>query len=254
LRSTQEDEYLSNPNYVPSFSIDENHQEESYFLQNGSLSIRTYAIPQAKHGFLHFLVDVASNAFLSGYVSETFCILPLNQLSAKTLFQLVRFGEIRIQKRVVRIILEKNESKQEYIGILILAQVTVACELTNKPTKSQISEAVKKLKEETEVLTTVLKQNKIQIKRLTRKEQLNYLKGGEINIDHVVLFENVEQLELLLPKRRKVSTFSPQSTISELPIVKITEGSSNVFHRFFQLPIEKTALGKKTLTICQEVT
>ncbi len=243
--STQEEYSFFKPNHISFFSIDKNQQEDSNSFQNDTLSIRTYAIPREKHVLLHLLTNETFNTCLAGCVSEILCLLPFNQRGAKNLFDIIHFGNIKLIKRVVRITSNNNTSQQEFMGLLILAQVMVSFPVTKNPTKQQLKEVVNQLKEDSQVYTKVLKVNGCRVKRLTRKEQLHYLKDGEVRLKDVIFFQKEEDLISFLPKRIQLSNPSLVRSPTMIPVSKIPKVPTNIFHRFYQIPTKEVATHRR---------
>ncbi len=244
----QDDRFSPKTNIISLFPKNETQQKEHCFFQDVTWKIRTYKIPQKKHVLLHLLIDTTSHTIIAACISEMYCVLPTNERNVKTISKIVRLGDIKIQKRIVRVVFDKDDLKQEFMGVLLLAQIMVSFKVIGRLNKSQISEALKTLEEKRRFFTDVLKASECQIKRLTRKEQLHYMEEGEINVNDVILFENSKDLLSFLPKQSNAS----ESTMQTL-FTQTSENVPNIFQRFFYLPSERTSSIDKEQKNCKEV-
>ncbi len=251
--STQEAHFIENPNSLPFTPSDETQQNKGAFSHNNAWKIRTYALPKEQHILLHLYNDTAAQKCLAACVSEMFCLLPLNSHSAQAISRIVRLGDIKLQKRLFRIKLNDNASNEEHVGLLILAQVMVPVEVIEEPNKTQINAALTTLKLKSRSFTAILEACECQVRKLTTKEQLLYMKEENINIDDVVVFKNMEELVTLLPDTRRLLPSSKNVSKSTSPGLKNYDIPSDFFHHFFQPTPEKTSQLDLKKTNCTEV-
>ncbi len=242
---TQEINFLPNDNDSSSFPRKETRQSESILPDNVAWEIQTIEVPRKPYALLHLLTNTETHACLAACVSEMFCLLPLNLHSTRALLEITRLGDIKLQKRMIQITLDTNTSKEEYMGLLVLAQVMTPFNVTDKPNKNQLKEVMKSLEAKSHSFTAILNACECQVKKLTNKEQLHYMREKDVNIEDVILFENREDLEVLFSKQYESSTSSSVGKSIQIPITKISRSSVDLEHYFSHVPFKTRSETKK---------
>ncbi len=251
-KSAQAIHTLPNLDYRSFVLKNEIEQKETSPLPENTWKIQTFTLAKENHVLLHLLVNTNSDECLTACVSETFSLRPSNPHSAQALFQIKRLGDIKLQKRIFQVFFDAETVKKKYFGILILAQVMVPFNVTEKPNRKQINEALKTLKAKSRSLTAILKACECQVKRLTKKEQLGYIKEKKVSIDDIIIFKNVEELISLLPNVSSFTTRSIEAATRPIHISKNSKTSANFFHHFFQPASEELPHANPKKLICKE--